>query len=1389
MVHATTQSSNAVLTFTGAKTAVLTTRGFGDTLMIMRATGRVAGLSVFERHHYRMTQKPRLLVDERDIFEIAERVDYQGRVVTPLDEASVREAAARIREGGYQAVAVAFLFSHKNPAHERRVEEILRQSLPGLYVCISSEVASVMGEYERSATALFNAYVGPVIESYIRRLEGTLVDAGLKRKLLIVQANGGVATAAQTVPIFTIESGPAAGVVGAAHIAKTLGVPNVIATDVGGTTFKVAIVENGQWSYSKETVLNQYQLRLPMVDLASIGAGGGSIAWADGDRLRIGPKSAAAHPGPACYGLGGEEPTVTDADVVLGYIAPDRFLGGRMRLHPDRAMEAIRRRIADPLFGGDVLAAAAGIRQVIDSQMADLIRKSTLERGRDPRDFVMMAYGGAGPVHAASYGGKVGVREIIIPFFATVHSAYGAALSDIRFSLQYSDPLVLPVAPERLERIYADMEARGHRQLQEADVPPERRRFYRWIEARYRRQVHHVRVAAPSRVDEAGIQQLAGSFEAEYERLFGKGAALRDAGIELVNYGVEAVGVASRVAEERTAPGERIEPRTSRNTYCPSRDAMVSTPVYDGLRLLPGTQLVGPIIIEHPGTTIVVLSGQTARIDDFRHTHVVTKRPALDIEAMDDQNVHQNSASEPARPGSRQITMNDRIDFRVDPVKFEVLNHRLLSITEEMGIQYMRCSGSNVLITGNDAATAIMMPDGALVAVGPYIVTQGNVLPLIVDSTKRLCADSVGINDGDIFICNDPYLGAIHAPDFATVAPIFYDKELVGWIGASGHQLDTGGMDPGGFSIKAVDVHQEGLRMPPVKLVEAGRVREDVLGWILNQVRDPLVGLDVKGQIAALNTGRRSILELIDTWGIETVKAVMAGSITYAREKLERRLRELPDGTWREIQYIDHDGHEPRIYKIVCTMRKSGDRLVFDFSGTSPNARGLINSTYSGLQAAVLSSVYINLCWDIPWNRGVRDCIDIISEVGTVNNCAYPAPCAMATISAVIVTIDASWRCLSQLLLASEKYRDQAMAVWSGTSMAPIFAGTSQHGFPFAATEMSHFGGGGGARTYGDGVDTAGIVFNTTPNMPNIEDQEAEYPVLYLFRRHLRDSGGPGRYRGGRSGELAYTMYDAPGDRLDGLFAGTGAEMPNAIGLGGGLPGAAIRVARVVGTDLQGRLSRGQPMPASLEEIQGNVEILSCKHVRTPMGLGDVWYHSWQAGGGYGDPLTRDPNRVAEDVARGVISSAAGKDIYGVMLGESGTLDSSATERRREELRRERLASAKRRPAPAGEIRFSGHGCHRYGDVLTLDFEQDSVACGYCGHIHCRPGDNLLEHLSELETPLWAAGPVRGEDYDRGRFQLRHLCCTNCGGLVDVRVALEGTPPPVMRVEYALGSD
>lgn len=624
-VHATTQSSNAIFAFSGAKTAVVTTRGFGDTLTIMRATGRVAGLSVFERYHYRATQKPRMLADERDIFEVTERTDYAGRLVTGLDEVELRELGKTLKARGYEAVAIAFLFSHKNDAHEKRAKEILAEAMADTYFSLSSEVAPVLGEYERSATALFNAYVGPVIENYLDNLVDQLGKSGLKRQPLIAQANGGLATPAQTIPIFTVESGPAAGVVGSAYIAEQIGVPNIIATDVGGTTFKVAIIEGGKWAYAKETILNQYQLRLPMIDVVSIGAGGGSIAWVDNGRLRIGPKSASSDPGPACYGFGGEQPTVTDADLLLGHISADRFLGGKMKLNYDAAAAAIKTKIADPLFNGDVIAAAAGIRRVVDAQMADLIRKTTLQRGYDPRRFALMAYGGSGPVHAASYGADLGMTEIIIPLNASVHSAFGGALSDVRFSLRYSDPLTLPIEPAKLESIYTPMETAGDMQLADADVAKRDRRFERWVEARFRRQVHTVRVRVPSSIATAEtVARIAADFEAEYERLFGVGSALKDAGIELVDYGVDAIGDVRKPPATKHQTGGSIEPLAFRKAYCPIVGDMIDTAIYDGTLLNVGATISGPAVIEHPGTTIVLHTGHRAHVDEFGNTRITS---------------------------------------------------------------------------------------------------------------------------------------------------------------------------------------------------------------------------------------------------------------------------------------------------------------------------------------------------------------------------------------------------------------------------------------------------------------------------------------------------------------------------------------------------------------------------------------------------------------------------------------------------------------------------------------------------------------------------------------------------------------------------------------------
>lgn len=626
LVHGTTLTTNLLINRDGARVGLLTTRGFGDTMLIMRAKGRVAGLSLAERRHYRTTDKPEPIVDHPLIAEVAERADYKGAVLVPLDDADAGRAIRRLLEHGAESFAVCLLWSFKNPAHERRLKALLGRMAPGAHVSCSSDLSPLIGEYERSATAVLNAYVAPRVEGYLRALRADLGARGLGVAPLILQSHGGAAHPDEVIPIQTVESGPAAGIVGAKFLGDLLGLPNVIATDVGGTTFKVGLIRDGEWFYAGETVLGQYEVQIPMVDVVSIGAGGGSVAWADGTRLKIGPRSAGASPGPACYGQGGREPTVTDADVVLGILNPEYFLGGRIRLRKDLAEAAIRGAIAGPLYGGDALAAADGIRRVTDAQMADLIRKVTVERGVDPREFVLMAYGGAGPTHALAYAEEAGIARVVVPHAATVHSALAAAVAEIRHSSRVSAPLHLPAEPRPVQEIFERLEALSLGMLARQGIPAAQVTLARWAAMRYRRQMHVIRVPAPGGpVDRRALEALAGSFESLYARLYGSAAAYREAGIECVTFGVDATAKTVQPDLARL-PMDGPDPSPARKGARPvfwSRAAGFSeSPLYDGERLRPGNRLAGPAVVEYPGTTLLILPGWTGELDPYLNVHL-----------------------------------------------------------------------------------------------------------------------------------------------------------------------------------------------------------------------------------------------------------------------------------------------------------------------------------------------------------------------------------------------------------------------------------------------------------------------------------------------------------------------------------------------------------------------------------------------------------------------------------------------------------------------------------------------------------------------------------------------------------------------------------------------
>ncbi len=628
--HACTIGENTLITRSGPRTGLVATRGFPDTLLMMR--GKVTdGLTEAEAGRLAWLRKPEPFVPRSLVAEVNERMDYKGAVTVPLDEEQAAEALDELVERGVESVAVCLLWSVTNDAHEKAVAGILRQRHPGVYVTLSSATAPFVGEYERTATTVFNAYIGPRISAYLVNLHQVLRGKGLAKPPMIMQAYGGVLDIEATCrnAVGTIESGPVSGVVGTRFLGELIGEHDILATDMGGTTFKVGVVREGRIERDYTPVVLRHRVLAPKIWVESVGAGGGSIAWIDGDTglLKVGPEGAGASPGPVCYGLGGAEPTVSDADLVLGYLNPDYFLGGRMRLDRDAALRAVETRIAEPL-GMSASEAARGIYRISNAHMSDLIRRATVEKGHDPRSFVLFAFGGAGPVHASRYAADLGVRQVVIPLTASVHGATGLISSDVVHEYGKSDHLQVPADPGRVNANFDELIRRARSDLGAAGFGPSEMAITRSADMRYRYQVHELNVPlAPGTapLTEADLERLYAEFDDAYEKAYGKGSGYREAGKEILTFRVAAVGMLAkpRVRKEpaRKAPAdEALKP--PRDVFFEERGEFAPARVYDFQRMRPGMELSGPAVIETPVTTVVVNPRDRVEIDGFRNVRI-----------------------------------------------------------------------------------------------------------------------------------------------------------------------------------------------------------------------------------------------------------------------------------------------------------------------------------------------------------------------------------------------------------------------------------------------------------------------------------------------------------------------------------------------------------------------------------------------------------------------------------------------------------------------------------------------------------------------------------------------------------------------------------------------
>lgn len=690
----------------------------------------------------------------------------------------------------------------------------------------------------------------------------------------------------------------------------------------------------------------------------------------------------------------------------------------------------------------------------------------------------------------------------------------------------------------------------------------------------------------------------------------------------------------------------------------------------------------------------------------------------------------------------------------IDPFVFQILRHKLYNVTAEATAALKNVSGTPYTNVAHDMMVALYTADGKLAAGG---VGYAHHIPTAAQAVKHLIAsfsEDPGIDEDDIFFFNDPYLGAIHAPDVYIVSPIFFEGELTAFFANFVHVADIGAIDSGGFCPNATDCYDEGFMSKGLKIVEGGKLRRDIVDTFLNMVRDPgMVALDLRSQMAANHVAKERVLKLYRDYGYETVDGVARALIDQSETLMRERLRELPEGEWRACEYIDVPGAECKV-ELVAT--KKDDTLTYDFTGSSPQVPLAINCSYWATWGAMLAPVFPLLGWDVMWNEGVTRPLSMVVPERSVVNCERPAPVSVATVGTVISINNVSTTVINKMLGATDRYRDRVTAVWRGTGTRLQVYGTAK-GQYFTTMLTDSWCGSGGATAFRDGIELAGEIPNVVSAMGNAELHELYSPLLYLYRRVVPDSGGAGRYRGGVSHEYAFTPHRVDDDTMGIVATGKGTESPMSLGISGGDPGCNVRY-------LTFRGAAGDGLPDSLSAMSGfDPEGLSWGNFQ--LRVGDVQHVTAMGGGGYGDPIERDTDSVLRDVRLGFVTPDAAKIHYGVVVdADANSVDETASIKLRLQMRKERagrdvpdVAAERRRVPPTGM---------RINEYLQRT-PKGETQCTWCGAVVAPVGARWKDCASIRRSPLVRAA---GAPETTLELSLVESSCPSCGTLLEVEV-------------------
>ncbi len=1186
LVHGTTLVINAVIERKGARTGLLTTRGFRDVLEIGREK-RYDGNDLQIRFPDPLVPRPMRL-------EVGERVHTSGRVLTPLDEASVEAAVRSLLAQGVQSIAVCLLNSFANPAHELRVGEIAQRLAPGVPVTLSHQVLRELKEYERTTTTAINAYARPVVDKYLQRLDGRLQQLDFKGEFLLMQSSGGINSAAMArqFPVQIIESGPAAGMIGAAHYARLAGFSKVLAFDMGGTTAKMCLVMDGRVGRVNELEVDRVHrfkrgsgipVRVPVVDLMEIGAGGGSIAKVSAKgTMEVGPESASAVPGPASYGQGGTEPTVSDADLVLGYLNPAYFLGGRMPLDRDKAAAAIERKLGHPL-GLSTEKAAWGIHGLVNENMASAAKVYVAEKGESPGSCAVVAFGGAGPVHAYDLARRIGAHTVVVPPRAGVASAFGMLIAPASYDTVRTHRVRARKADGgTLEQLYAEMEHEARAGLPRS-AQPDSVWFERAAEVRYVGQGYDVPVPVSAAMlqtqpFEAALRQ---AFHEVYMKLYGR--VFDDLELEIMNLRVTAYAPGKTFADVAPAAAQGpATPAARRLAWCPLAERYIEHAVYHRAGLPAGAAVQGPAIVEEPESTTIVGAGASLAVD-ASGSLIVT--------------LPQAGAAGHTRSGE------------IDAVVLEMLWRRLASSVDELAAALVRTSFSSVIRDVNDYACGVFDAQGRLLVRStdstPGIA--GGLAPMLTHMLEVYPPET--LREGDVLIGNDPWQGSGHHNDIFIVTPAFHAGRLIGYGACSAHHVDIGGRRA---TTESRDNYEEGLRIPVSRLYEAGQPNEDVFRFIASNVRlsETVLG-DLRAQCAANHVGCERLREVCAERGWADFQPLADEIIRRSDELARAEISRIPDGVYTHEAPIEIIDGQPVRLRVTITVQ--GDTLTIDWTGSSPQVRPAVNCTLRYTTAYTLFAALALLNLPVQGNHGSMRPIRIVAEEGSVVNARFPAPVFARTSIGNFIP-ETIFSAMATAL------PDRVVAASGSTPLwAQYIFGKRRDGTGFAPLNAAN--GGLGARAGQDGVSclTFPVNIGNTP----VEVLESDIPALVLRRELWEDSAGAGRFRGGLG--QRFEMQVLEGDiGPDGAFL---------VGFRGGrfhytVPGL------LGGRDgPNGRLViNGQPATSGGDALVPPGGTMLCE---VP------------GGAGLGNPRERERALVERDIAYGYVSVQQAQSLYG----------------------------------------------------------------------------------------------------------------------------------------------